>query len=72
MVGHIFHQEAGSSEIDRSLEFLRSRSLVRDNWTMGYPYGGFNDSLLQVLRTAVAGWDFPPKPALQISTSTTD
>jgi peptidoglycan/xylan/chitin deacetylase (PgdA/CDA1 family) len=42
--------ETQSVEIDRSLEFLQKIGVARDDWTMCYPYGGFNDSLLQILR----------------------
>jgi peptidoglycan/xylan/chitin deacetylase (PgdA/CDA1 family) len=42
--------DAQATEIDRSLEFLQSFGVQKDNWTMCYPYGGFNDSLLQILR----------------------
>jgi peptidoglycan/xylan/chitin deacetylase (PgdA/CDA1 family) len=37
-------------EIDRSLDFLQKLGIGRDEWIMSYPYGGFNDSLLQILR----------------------
>jgi len=37
-------------EVDQSLEFLKTLGIGRDEWTMCYPYGGFNNSLLQVLR----------------------
>jgi peptidoglycan/xylan/chitin deacetylase (PgdA/CDA1 family) len=37
-------------EIDRSLEFLKLLGVGRSDWTMCYPYGGFNNSLLQILR----------------------
>jgi peptidoglycan/xylan/chitin deacetylase (PgdA/CDA1 family) len=43
--------EAQAVEIDRSLEFLKSFGIASDNWTICYPYGGFNDSLLQLLRS---------------------
>jgi peptidoglycan/xylan/chitin deacetylase (PgdA/CDA1 family) len=42
--------DAQAVEIDRSLEFLQSLGVTADNWTICYPYGGFNDSLLQILR----------------------
>ncbi len=42
--------EAQAVEIDRSLDFLQKLGTGRDEWTMCYPYGGFNDSLLQILR----------------------
>jgi len=38
-------------EIDRSIEFLRLLGVPATDWTMCYPYGGYNDSLLQLLRT---------------------
>jgi peptidoglycan/xylan/chitin deacetylase (PgdA/CDA1 family) len=37
-------------EIDRSLDFLQKLGIGKDDWTMCYPYGGFNDSLLQIAR----------------------
>lgn len=37
-------------EIDRSLEFLQMLGIRKDEWTICYPYGGFNDSLLKILR----------------------
>jgi peptidoglycan/xylan/chitin deacetylase (PgdA/CDA1 family) len=42
--------EAQAVEVDRSLDFLQKLDVRKDDWTMCYPYGGFNDSLLQVLR----------------------
>jgi peptidoglycan/xylan/chitin deacetylase (PgdA/CDA1 family) len=43
--------EAQAVEIDRSLDFLQKLGVGRDKWTMCYPYGGFNDSLLQVVQS---------------------
>jgi peptidoglycan/xylan/chitin deacetylase (PgdA/CDA1 family) len=37
-------------EIDRSLAFLRDLGAPTDRWMMNYPYGGWNESLLQILR----------------------
>ncbi len=42
--------EAQAGEIDRSLDFLQKLGVGRDQWSMCYPCGGFNDSLLQILR----------------------
>jgi peptidoglycan/xylan/chitin deacetylase (PgdA/CDA1 family) len=42
--------EAQAVEVDRSLDFLKKLGGDKDEWTMCYPYGGFNDSLLQLLR----------------------
>jgi peptidoglycan/xylan/chitin deacetylase (PgdA/CDA1 family) len=44
-------REAQTVEIERSLDFLQKLDIGRDAWTMCYPYGGLNDSLLQILRT---------------------
>jgi peptidoglycan/xylan/chitin deacetylase (PgdA/CDA1 family) len=41
---------AQAMEVDRALEFLDKLGVARDNWTIGYPYGGFNESLLEILR----------------------
>ncbi len=41
---------AQAVEIDRSLEFLRELGVPRDDWTMCYPYGGFDEPLLTLLR----------------------
>jgi peptidoglycan/xylan/chitin deacetylase (PgdA/CDA1 family) len=42
--------EAQTVEVDRSLDFLQKLGVQEHEWTMCYPYGGFNDSLLQILR----------------------
>jgi peptidoglycan/xylan/chitin deacetylase (PgdA/CDA1 family) len=42
--------EAQAVEIDRSLTFLGQLGIGKNEWTMCYPYGGFNDSLLQLMR----------------------
>jgi peptidoglycan/xylan/chitin deacetylase (PgdA/CDA1 family) len=42
--------EAQAVEIDQSLEFLRRLRVEMDNWSICYPCGGFNDSLLEILR----------------------
>jgi peptidoglycan/xylan/chitin deacetylase (PgdA/CDA1 family) len=50
--------EAQTLEIDRSLEFLKNFGVTADNWTICYPYGGFNDSLLKLLRSRGCGLGF--------------
>lgn len=42
--------QAQAIEIDRSLDFLRRLGVRKDQWTMCYPYGGFNDSVVQILQ----------------------
>lgn len=37
-------------EVDLSLDFLQGLGVRRDRWVMCYPYGGYNASLLEVLR----------------------
>lgn len=44
-------RETQEAEVTRSLDFLRSiGSPVDDFWVMCYPYGGWNEELLEVLR----------------------
>jgi len=67
--------ESQEREIDRSLEFLESiRANTRD-WVMCYPYGGYDESLLDVLRdrdcragltTRVAVADMASDPRLEL------
>ena len=38
------------SEIDQSLAFLRLAEAPTENWVMCYPYGGYNSSLIGVLK----------------------
>lgn len=38
-------------EIDRSLDFLVQFGIKRDDWSMCYPYGGVDESLLGILRS---------------------
>ena len=37
-------------EIERSLDFLGELGVPTRDWVMCYPYGGYNDSLLEILR----------------------
>ncbi len=56
--------EAQAVEIDQSLEFLRKLGAAKDDWTMCYPYGGFNDSLLQILRARRCRQGFTVEPRI--------
>jgi peptidoglycan/xylan/chitin deacetylase (PgdA/CDA1 family) len=49
-LNHISPQ-AQAFEIDRSLGFLQKLGQGNHEWTICYPYGGFNESLLQLLRS---------------------
>jgi len=51
-------------EVDQSLEFLRTLGVGRDEWTMCYPYGGYNDSLLRVLQTRHCPLGFTAEPRI--------
>jgi peptidoglycan/xylan/chitin deacetylase (PgdA/CDA1 family) len=50
--------KAQAAEIDRSLQFLQSLGIGENDWSMCYPYGGFDDSLLQVLHARQCGLGF--------------
>jgi peptidoglycan/xylan/chitin deacetylase (PgdA/CDA1 family) len=56
--------EAQAVEIDRSLEFLQTLGVGEEQWTICYPYGGFNDSLLQVLRDRQCQLGFTVEPRI--------
>jgi peptidoglycan/xylan/chitin deacetylase (PgdA/CDA1 family) len=43
-------KEEQKREIDLSLEFLNRIGCDLENWVMCYPFGGYNDSLLNLLR----------------------
>jgi peptidoglycan/xylan/chitin deacetylase (PgdA/CDA1 family) len=62
-LNHVSPQEQ-SVEIDRSLEFLQMLGIGKDEWTMCYPYGGFNDSLLQILRARQCRLGFTVEPRI--------
>jgi peptidoglycan/xylan/chitin deacetylase (PgdA/CDA1 family) len=46
------------NEIDRSLEFLRGVGIATDRWAIAYPFGAYNESLLEIARArgAVLGF----------------
>ena len=50
--------EAQAVEVNRSLDFLQMLGIGNDEWTICYPYGGFNDSLLQILRARQCQFGF--------------
>jgi peptidoglycan/xylan/chitin deacetylase (PgdA/CDA1 family) len=43
-------ESAMEREVDLSLEFLESVGAARDRWVMCYPYGGYDESVLSMLR----------------------
>lgn len=55
-------RESQIHEIDRSLEFLRGLGLSGDAWSICYPYGGFNDSVLEVARSRGCRLGFGVQP----------
>lgn len=53
---------AQAVEIEESLKFLQKLGVKLDDWTMCYPYGGFNDSLLHVIRARKCRLGFTADP----------
>ena len=51
------------SEIDDSLDFLRSVGTPAHSWVMCYPYGGVDQSLLGLLRQRNCGVALTTRPA---------
>ncbi|MGB6193621.1 MAG: polysaccharide deacetylase family protein [Terracidiphilus sp.] len=51
-------------ETDRALHFLNRFGVRPDNWTIGYPYGGYNQSLLDVLRPRGCQLGFTVEPRM--------
>ena len=41
--------ETQKDEVDRSLDFLQQAGIGSKDWTMCYPYGGFNESIVRVV-----------------------
>ena len=60
-LNHITPEEQ-AIEIDRSLEFLQGLGIMKADWSMCYPYGGFNNSLLEILRTRECRIGFGVEP----------
>lgn len=57
--------DAQQTEVDLSLGFLRQAGIPLDDWTMCYPYGGYDESLLGILRArkCVLGFTVEPRVA---------
>lgn len=53
---------AQAEEVDQSLAFLRRFGVAPDSWTICYPYGGFNDSLLQIVSSRRCSLGFTVQP----------
>lgn len=51
-----------AEQIDRSLEFLDQLGVSMDNWTMCYPHGAHDDSLLDMLRERDCGLGLTAEP----------
>jgi peptidoglycan/xylan/chitin deacetylase (PgdA/CDA1 family) len=60
-LNHISSQ-AQAIEVDQSLKFLQELGVGRDEWTIGYPYGGYNESLLKILRNLHCRLGFTAEP----------
>jgi peptidoglycan/xylan/chitin deacetylase (PgdA/CDA1 family) len=57
-------RETQVEEVDRSLEFLRQAGVRTQEWTMCYPYGGFNESALQVVEERKCRLGFSVEPRI--------
>jgi peptidoglycan/xylan/chitin deacetylase (PgdA/CDA1 family) len=56
--------EEQQTEVDLSLAFLRRAGIPIENWTMCYPYGGYDDPLLNVLRRRGCKLGFTVEPRI--------
>ncbi len=43
--------DAQRADIERSVELLRRLGVLPEDWAMCYPYGGYNDTTLQIVRS---------------------
>jgi peptidoglycan/xylan/chitin deacetylase (PgdA/CDA1 family) len=48
---NMLNRKDQESEIDKSLAFLSQLGCSVENWVMCYPYGGYNDSLIDVVKS---------------------
>jgi peptidoglycan/xylan/chitin deacetylase (PgdA/CDA1 family) len=57
--------ETQAAEVSQSLQFIKTFGVGPDDWTMCYPYGGFNEETLNVLRACncPAGFSVEPRIA---------
>jgi peptidoglycan/xylan/chitin deacetylase (PgdA/CDA1 family) len=51
-----------ADEVDRSLQFLDQLGVPRHTWTICYPYGGYDDSLLGIVRSRGGSLGFTVDP----------
>jgi len=56
--------ECQEVEVDRSLEFLRQAGIPLRDWTICYPYGGVDESLIEILRTRRCSLGFTVEPRI--------
>lgn len=54
--------EAQQTEVDLSLGFLRHVGIPLDSWAICYPYGGYDNSLLEILRARGCALGFTVEP----------
>ena len=57
-------QETQAEEVDRSLDFLRSAGVGIEDWTICYPYGGCNESVLGVAEERKCRLGFSVEPRI--------
>lgn len=56
--------EAQETEVDRSIDFLGQAGIPLHDWSICYPYGGFNESLLEILRARSCKLGFTVEPRI--------
>ncbi len=43
-------KEKQAVEVDKSLQFLKALGVDVSNWIMNYPYGAYDDSLIEIIK----------------------
>jgi peptidoglycan/xylan/chitin deacetylase (PgdA/CDA1 family) len=56
--------QAQVDEIDQSLEFLQKVGVGKNDWSMCYPYGGFDESLIEILESRKCPMGFTAEPRI--------
>jgi peptidoglycan/xylan/chitin deacetylase (PgdA/CDA1 family) len=54
--------EAQTTEVERGLDFLQGFGVGRDRWTICYPFGGCDESLLRIIRARHGQLGFGVEP----------
>jgi len=62
--GWILSREEVVNEIELSLSFLDEINSPTEDWVMCYPYGGYNEMVIDVLREYDCGLGFTTEPRI--------